>query len=166
MARKVSPRYKSHDSPYPNRTTVQRVSFNSIIFYSSLYSMLECTRLSLGLSSRFLAKKCRFTRRGVRFTLPHSRRRSLPSSPWASPVQGVFANAEHFVLPPALGGILLLVRSGNHLCLDGRPRIRPLDATRDDSGNRVGSPEVLDICQRSHFMAGRPRIENAHSWMV
>ncbi len=29
------------------------------------------------------------------------------------PVQGIFANAEHFVLPPALGGILLLMRSGN-----------------------------------------------------
>jgi len=29
------------------------------------------------------------------------------------PVQGIFANAEHFVLPPALGGILLLMRSEN-----------------------------------------------------
>jgi len=29
------------------------------------------------------------------------------------PVQGIFANAEHFVLPPALGGILLLIRSEN-----------------------------------------------------
>jgi hypothetical protein len=29
------------------------------------------------------------------------------------PVQGIFANAEHFVLPPALGGILLLMGSGN-----------------------------------------------------